>query len=50
MAYMNSGVVLAYDLNRKAEAKKAFEKYLELAPNAPNAAQIREELQKLQVK
>ena len=50
MAHMNSGVVLAYDLNRGAEAKKEFEKYLELAPNAPNAAQIREEVQKLQAK
>lgn len=47
MAYMNSGVVYAYDLGKKAEAAKAFEKYLELAPNAPNAADIRQEIQKL---
>jgi len=47
MAYMNSGVVYAYDLGRKAEAIKSFEKYLELAPNAPNAADIRKEIQKL---
>ena len=50
MAQMNAGVVYAYDLGRKAEAIKAFEKYLELAPNAPNAADIRREIQKLQGK
>ena len=50
MAYMNSGVVYAYDLGKKAEAAKAFEKYLELAPNAPNAADIRQEIQKLKGK
>ena len=32
MAHMNAGVVLAFDLGRKAEAVKEFEKYLELAP------------------
>ena len=47
MAYMNAGVVYAYDLGKKAEAIKAFEKYLELAPGAPNAADIRQEIQKL---
>ena len=47
MAHMNSGVVLAFDLGRKAEAVKEFEKYLELDPNAPNAADIRQEIQKL---
>ena len=47
MAHMNAGVVLAFDLGRKAEAAKEFEKYLELAPNAPNAADIRQEIQKL---
>ena len=46
MARMNAGVVLAYDLGRSAEAVKEFEKYLELAPNAPNAADIRQEIQK----
>jgi tetratricopeptide (TPR) repeat protein len=50
MAYMNSGVVYAYDLGKKAEAVKSFEKYLELAPNAPNAADIRGEIQKLKGK
>ena len=47
MARMNAGVVLANDLGRKAEAVKELEKYLELAPNAPNAADIRQEIQKL---
>ncbi len=47
MAHLNAGVVLAYDLNRRAEAVKEFEKYLELAPNAPNADQIRNEIQKI---
>jgi len=47
MAHLNAGVVLAFDLGRKAEAVKEFEKYLELAPNAPNAADIRQEIQKL---
>jgi tetratricopeptide (TPR) repeat protein len=47
MAHLNAGVVLANDLGRKAEATKEFEKYLELAPNAPNAADIRQEIQKL---
>ena len=50
MAYMNAGVVYAYDLGKKVEAIKAFEKYLELAPNAPNAADIRGEVQKLKGK
>ena len=50
MAHMNSGVVYAYDLNKKAEAVKSFEKYLELAPNAPNAADIRQQIQQLKGK
>ncbi|MEK6743552.1 MAG: tetratricopeptide repeat protein [Nitrospirota bacterium] len=47
MAHMNAGVVLAFDLGRRAEAAKEFEKFLELSPNAPNAADIRQEIQKL---
>jgi len=47
MAHMNAGVVLGFDLGRKAEAIKEFEKYLELAPNSPNSADIRQEIQKL---
>ena len=47
MAYMNSGVVYAFDLGKKNEAIKSFEKYLELAPSAPNADQIRDQIRKL---
>lgn len=47
MARMNAGVVYAFDLGRNAEAIKSFEKYLELAPNAPNAGQIRQEISRL---
>ena len=43
----NLGVVLAYDLHDNKQAAKEFEKYLEIAPNAPDAAQIRQEIQKL---
>lgn len=46
-ANRNSGVVLAYDLNRKAEGIKAFEKYLEVAPGAPNAAEVRQTIEEL---
>jgi cytochrome c-type biogenesis protein CcmH/NrfG len=47
MARMNAGVVYAFDLGRNEEAIKSFEKYLELAPNAPNADQIRQEVRRL---
>ena len=40
-AHLNSGVVLTYDLYNKQEGIKEFEKYLALAPNAPNAEEIR---------
>ena len=46
-AHRNSGVVLAVDLNRKAEAIKEFEKYLELAPDAPDAMQLRQSVKEL---
>jgi len=46
-ANRNSGVVLAYDLNDKKAAVKAFEKYLQLAPNAPDAGEIRQVVQTL---
>ena len=50
MAHMNSGVVYAFDLGKKSEAVKSFEKYLELAPNAPNAGEIRQQVQQLKGK
>lgn len=43
----NLGVVLAYDLRDYAQAVKAFEKALEIAPNAPDAGALRQEIQKL---
>ncbi len=46
-AHRNLGVVLANELKDKAGAVKEFEKYLELAPNAPDAATIRSIIQQL---
>jgi cytochrome c-type biogenesis protein CcmH/NrfG len=46
-AHRNMGVVLAFDLKDKKGAAKEFEKYLELAPNAPDAGEIRQLVQKL---
>jgi cytochrome c-type biogenesis protein CcmH/NrfG len=40
MARKNLGVVLAYDFNKYDEAADSFEKYLEMAPTAPDRAQI----------
>jgi tetratricopeptide (TPR) repeat protein len=45
--HRNLGVVLAYDLQRNKEAIKSFQKYLELAPNAPDAAEIKQVIQNL---
>lgn len=47
VAHMNLGVVLAYDMRKYEEAAEMFERYLELAPNAPNAGAIRNEIAKL---
>jgi tetratricopeptide (TPR) repeat protein len=47
LGHMNMAVVLAYDLHDKAQAIKELEKYLQLAPNAPNAGQTRMEIEKL---
>jgi tetratricopeptide (TPR) repeat protein len=46
-AHRNMGVVLAFDLKDKKEAAKEFEKYLALAPNAPDAGEIRQMVQNL---
>lgn len=46
-ANRNSGVVLAFDLNRKAEGIKAFEKYLDIYPNTPDAVQVRQIIEEL---
>jgi len=46
-AHRNMAVVLAFDLHNKKEAIGEFEKYLQLAPNAPDAAEIRQQIQQL---
>jgi tetratricopeptide (TPR) repeat protein len=46
-AYLNTGVVYAYDLHRPKDALRAFERYLEIYPQAPNAEAVREEIRKL---
>ncbi len=46
-AHRNMGVVLAFDLHEKKEAIKEFNKYLELAPNAPDAGEIRKTVESL---
>ncbi|MBA4374117.1 MAG: hypothetical protein C0402_14805 [Thermodesulfovibrio sp.] len=48
-AHKNMGVVLAYDLGDKAQAIKAFEKVLQIAPNSPDAGPIQQEIQKLKM-
>lgn len=45
-AHRNLGVVLAYDLKQYSEAAKAFETALKIAPNQPDAAQLRQEIEK----
>lgn len=46
-AHKNLGVVLAYDLGDRAGAVREFETYLKFAPAAPDATQIRQEIQRL---
>jgi tetratricopeptide (TPR) repeat protein len=46
-AHRNLGVVLAFDLGDKKQAAKEWEEYLRLAPNAPDANQLRQEIAKL---
>lgn len=45
--HRNLGVVLAFDLHNKEEGIKEFKKYLELAPNAPDAATIKQSIEDL---
>lgn len=49
-AHRNLGVVLASDLKDKAQAVKELEKYLALAPNAPDAPQITQLISQLKAK
>jgi tetratricopeptide (TPR) repeat protein len=41
IGHRNLGIVLAYDFNKKDQAIKEFEKYLQLSPNAPDADKVR---------
>lgn len=45
--HRNLGVVLAFDLNNKPEAVKELRRYLELAPQAPDAGEIRQKIQEM---
>ncbi len=47
MAHKNLAIVLAYDTKDNAGAIKEFEKTLQLAPAAPDAGQIKAEIEKL---
>ena len=47
IAHRNLGVTLAFDLNEKKEAIRELEKYLSIAPNAPDAGEARQMLQDL---
>jgi tetratricopeptide (TPR) repeat protein len=47
MAHKNLAIILAYDFKDNAQAIKEFEKSLRLAPNAPDADRVREEIQRL---
>jgi len=47
-AHRNLGVVLAFDLKDREGAIKEFKTFLELAPNAPDAAQIKDVIAQLQ--
>ena len=45
--HRNLAIVLAFNLNDNKQAAAEFEKYLVLAPNAPDAAAIKQEVQRL---
>jgi len=46
-AHRNLGIVLAFDMKDRAAGIKELEKFLELAPNAPDAAQIKKAIEAL---
>ena len=46
-AHRNMGVVLSFDIHDKQGGIREFEKYLELSPNAADAAEIRQRIQEL---
>ena len=47
-AHRNLGVVLGFDLNDREAAIKELKTFLELAPNAPDAPQVRDAIAQLQ--
>lgn len=47
--HRNLAVVLAFDQKDNVQAVKEFERYLELAPNAPDAADTRKLIQELKL-
>lgn len=49
MAYLNPGDAL-WELNQKREAKQAYEKFLQLQPNAKAAPGVLEKLKSLEEK
>ena len=48
--HRNLAVVLSYDLHNTKEGIKEFQKYLEVAPNAPDAESVRQTVRELQAK
>jgi cytochrome c-type biogenesis protein CcmH/NrfG len=46
-AHRNLGVVLSYDLHNKKEGLKAFQRYLEIVPNAPDSETIKQTIREL---
>lgn len=46
-AHKNLAIVLANDLKDKTQAIREYEKALQIAPNAPDAGQLRQEIQKM---
>ena len=46
-AHKNLAIVLAYDLKDTAQAIRELEKVLQIAPGAPDAEQVRQEIQKM---
>jgi cytochrome c-type biogenesis protein CcmH/NrfG len=47
MALKNLGVVLEYDMKDNKQAIRTFEKYLQAAPNAADAARVKLEIEKM---
>jgi tetratricopeptide (TPR) repeat protein len=47
LALRNLGVVLEYDIKDNKQAIQAFEKYLQVAPNAEDAERVKAEIEKM---